>query len=373
MEGASYALKTFGSQDAWMAKLPNEAFNTKEFLLKNINYNRVYKPLTHTYKYVDNINTHLDNCIYTLKPSCDLFHKVDIYFPTNKCCKLKDFLFGIEIEIGGQRIDKIYSKLYEKESDKINSIETILNTNAELFGSQRRVQYTDSHIIVPLYLAPLYDTNLIPFPKHHEIRIRLEGKFTPYCDIEALTLFAECYYVEETYRKIVNDMKHEYVTFQNIIHSDYHHTVLKEGRNEFRLNFNHPVYCIYLWGFDKSLITRISLLLNDTSKYKYRNSMDEEDIVPILPKEETIYYEGSIVPLEYHKQSRGINSEPVFIFFSDTKLNERPKSTVNFSRLDYPTLIIETEQDDEPDIYLCGLNIQGYRCMSGMFGLVYSK
>lgn len=372
MEGACYALKTFGSQDAWMSKLPNESFNAKEYLLKNINYNRVYKPLVHTQSNYISINTKLDTYVYTLKPSCDLFHKVDIYFPITKSCKLKDFLFGIDIEIGGQRIDKIFNKHNEKEKGKhhIGSIETILNINADLFGSQRKVQYTDSHIIVPVYLAPFYDTNLIPFPKHHDIRIRLEGSFETYCDMEKLEIFAECYYVEDTYQKIINDMKHEFLTFQNIIHYDYHLMVLKKGRNEVRLNFNHPVYCIYLWGFDKSLITRISLILNDTSKFKH---LFDEDTMSIIPTEKTIYYEGSIAPLEYHKQSRGITSEPVCIFFSDTKLNERPKSTINFSRLDYPTLIIETEQEDEPDIYLCGLNMQGYRCMSGMFGLVYSK
>lgn len=193
--------------------------------------------------------------------------------------------------------------------------------------------------------------------------IRLEGVFTDIDMSNDIQFYAECYYLDEKQKTQLHTITHNIPTFQN---STYYgeSTVLKKGTNHFKLNFNHPVHSIYFWGFDKTKVKRITLTLNDYNSYKEK------------PQEQpdTIYYDGSIEPLEYYKESRNIFATPTFIFFSDTKMNERPKSMIHFSSLDYPILTIETEQEDEPTFYLNGINIQGYMCIGNeMFGLVFSK
>jgi len=212
-------------------------------------------------------------------------------------------------------------------------------------------------------MAPLHDTNLVfPSCEYQDMKIELIGSFNGLYDKVDIQMYAECYYVDEKGKSQLDKTLIEAPTFQN---STYYgkNTTLKKGVNHFKLNFNHPVHSMYFWGFDKSKITRITLTLNDYNSYEDK------------PKEQpnTVYYDGGIESLEYYKNNRGILATPIFIFFSDSKMNERPKSTINFSRLDYPVLTIETEQENETPFYLNAINIQGYRCSNGMFGLVYSK
>lgn len=361
-QGASYALKTFGSQDVWVNSLSNETFDSRKVLLKDCQYQRVYKKL-----YFKNNMKHSKNkYIYIIDSICDLINNVDVYIPRINNFKLNELVYSIEITFGGQRIDKIYATHYKKDEwllNKKGDIETLLNTSAELIGSRRKVEYTDTHIIVPLHLAPLHDSNLVlPSCEWHDMEIIIEGSFSELYNPNDFQIYANCYYVENNKKHQIHDRFHEFPTYQNITYSGDSH-VLKNGINKFKLNFNHPVHCIYFWGFDKTKIKRITLTLNDYTCY---NKKPEEVY-------NTDYYDDTIIPLEYYKKSRGISAEPVVIFFSETSIYERPKSTINFSRLDYPILTIETEQEDESEFYLNGINIQAYRCSNGMFGLVYSK
>jgi len=353
--GAYYALSAYGAQDEWVKKLPDEAFDAKKSLLKDKDFKRVYQQVA-----FKGFNKKSETgLIYTLDSTCDLIHNVDVYIPIKNINKLNEILYSIEIEIGGQRIDKIYTSpnttLQEWIRDKKGDIETLLNTNAELFDSKRKVSYTETHIIVPLHLAPLHNMNLVfPSCKYHDMKIIFQGDLAGY-SLDDFQIYAECYYVDPRNKFVLQEMTHTFPTYQNIHGIDS--CVLKKGINKFNLHFNHPVHCIYLWGFDKKKVKRITLTLNELGERT----------------EQTVYYDGSLEPLEYHKKSRGINAEPVFIFFSDSNITERPTSTINFSRLDRPTLLIETEQEDEPILYANGINVQGYKCMSGMFGLIYSK
>jgi hypothetical protein len=325
---AYYALRAlYGRQDEWMAGLKDEHFNAQTYFLKNKAYQREYRKL----------ETCKNQNKYIIQKNCDLINNVDLYVASEK-------ITSIEILIGGQRIDKI-----------TGDIETIMNTNAAIFGSNRRVKHTDSHMIIPLHMAPFHDMNLVsPSYQYHELVIIIEGA-------AEVDFYAECYYVHLFDQKIAQ----EGVTYQNQSHyADQN--VLKNGVNTFKLNFNHPMHCIYFWGFDKSKIKRVVLTLNDYSYYK----PSQEGNTAL-----TVYYNGDVELLEYYKESKNIKADPVFIFFSDMKFDKKPKATINFSKLDYPILTIETRDDfqGEQPFYLNGINIQGYKSSCGMFGLVFSK
>lgn len=67
---------------------------------------------------------------------------------------------------------------------------------------------------------------------------------------------------------------------------------------------------------------------------------------------------------------------PIFIHLSPAPLDVYCGSTLNYSRTDYPYLVIETEQccgADGIPIEIVGLCMQGVRICNGMQGLVFSK
>ena len=329
--GGYYSLKTYGSQDVWVKTLSEEAFNLEAYL-KDKHYQRVYQKLAiKSYKKLK-----LENGIrheIRLSHCCHLIHKVDAYIKKSNQ-KLKDVLKRIEVIYGGQLFDKIASE----------DIETQINMNAAILKSNRKVTYIDSSIIVPLHMAPFHDMNLIaPQSAYHDLDIRFEST----CE-EDIELYADCYYIKDYKSPPVECLTLQ----QEDMGGGYS---LKKGTNTFKLYFNHPTVCVYFWGFDKRHITKIQLKLNT----------DPREL------DDTTFYEGGIEPLEYYKHSRGITEEPICIFFTDVDFNKRPNSTVNFSRLDYPELIIESKVDSP--FYLVGLHYQGYRCQNGMVGLVFSK
>jgi hypothetical protein len=162
-------------------------------------------------------------------------------------------------------------------------------------------------------------------------------------------MYGKAYYLDPPDRRKLFDTPHEFTTVQSIAIDC---GKVKKGTNTINVNYlNHPVYMKYFWGFDKSKVTNIRYEINDC-----------------------IYYDGPIEPLEHIKKQRGYGEcEQLMLFFSDDKFNTKPRSTINFSRLDKVVLVIETEQEEETDVYVGAFNIQGFRYMNGMIGLSFSK
>lgn len=345
--GALYGLCARGTQDVWMNKMHPENFNAKLKLLKDVDYQRTYMKLKcdRTTRLRDE-NIHIST--FTIKRQCDLIHNVDMYIAVTDDIRDKsidEIVHSIEIRVAGQRVDKIS-----------RTIKTVIDTNAAIFRSSRTTdKRADSpHIIIPLHMAPFHDFNLAcPSLAHHNIDIEV---CSPY-DLST-NFYAECYYVDNCYRrKEILELFQEFVTIQNAYYHDETH-VVKKGVNKFKLYFNHPMHCMYFWGFDKTKVRNIKLCLN------YLQGSETKPY----------FYDDGIAPLERYKQSIGLgNVEPVIICFSNMDFYNKPASTINFSRLDNPALIIETDQEEETPIYFVGLNVQGYKTINGMMGLVYAK
>lgn len=337
--GAYYALFARGRQDEWMDELSNDKFHGRDQFLNHHDYQRVYAKLECT------VSTST-SCVYTctIYPQCDLINNVDMYITCSSPIEnVNDIITSIETTCGGMRLDILRGDM-----------DTIINTNAEILRTKRIIRrIADNKLVIPLHMAPFYDSNLVsPSLEHHQLTIIIKAKSEISFD-----LFADCYYVvDKTARKTILQSKYEFVTLQHQSYCGKNETV-KKGTNVFKLNFNHPVHCMYFWGFDKSKVQKVTLHLN----------------TPSGDKDAFCYFQGGIDALEYNKHSRGITADPVMMFFSDMVFDKRPKSTINFTRLDSPILVIETEQEEETKFHLIGLNIQGCRTSNGMMGLVYAK
>lgn len=303
----------------------------KKDVLSNNDYQSVYTKVKYTLS-IEKFNDY--KYTFTINRQCDLLGNIDLYVSSDDIRNITQ----IETLCGNEKFDVIHG-----------DIETIINTTGNLFQSKRKVKQDGSKLIVPLHMAP-FNNNLICVEiEENTIKIIIHSKIEL-----SLDLYAECYFLKEQNTRI--DLKYNYyryITCQHQIYDDVN--VMKPGINTYKLYFYHPLHCIYFWGFNKTKIKRIILRLGKG-------------------KDDIIYYDGGIEPLEYYKESKGIYVEPLMILYSNLELN---KSTINFSRLnnmnnDNPTLIIHTEQEEETPFYLVGVNAQVYETCDNRIRLVFT-
>lgn len=345
---------TYGAQDKWMQSLPEQSFDARKMFLSN-RHQFAYREIETVEKmYESSFSSSSVNgprpktlCLKILK-QCDLLHKIDLCITNPENKKLFDIFNKISVEFGGQRVDCIYLQ----EQYDMNCV-----------IHKRHPTHMNKKSIFPLVLAPLHETNLVsPSLQHHEMVICFEFKNDEDRSLYDISLFGNTYFLEREDRVKVFAQMHEFTTIQSMFVNDCKciETILPDTNTQtetvhtltYNLNyFNHPVYCIYLWGFDKSKVKNVSIKL---------------DSVP--------FYDGAIEPLEHYKMTRIGPMEPIVFFFGEDEFHTRPRTTVNFSRIENGVLELQTTQDPaEVRVHCGGYNIQGFRCMSGMIGLTFSK
>lgn len=280
-------------------------------------------------------------CSYIFKRVCDLVNRIDLVLPNPNKLPLNKIIKSIETEIGGQRLDKIGC------SSESFDIETLINTDCALF--KRKISHVNGKTFVPINMAPLYNHNLIPPScQYHQFKINID--YTQEYEsqhIKDVELYGNIYYLDTQERRNLFNNPHSFITIQ------HQYTGIEKmycGHTGFKLNFNHPLYLIYFWGFDKSKVRNIKICLNGHN-----------------------FYNGSAAALENYKLSRGYDVEPMMFFFSQDDFDKPTKCTVNFSRIDCAQLYIQSDQKEPTDVHIVGLNLQPIRFMSGMAGLAFSK
>jgi hypothetical protein len=145
-------------------------------------------------------------------------------------------------------------------------------------------------------------------------------------DIGSWALFGKRYCIDND--NSILHKRHWFMTVQN-------QRTIPTKEHTVHLDFFNPINLIYFWGFQKSKVKAVTLLLNDR-----------------------IYFEGPLQALEFLKISSGFGHlEPVVMFFSQNRFNERPHGSINFSRINNVKLCIDTDQLDFK-IHVVGLNMQ---------------
>lgn len=335
--GAFLALMAKGRQDVYVDKaLATNAdlFDVKSQFLRE-RHQVVYNKL-------DVKTERQGQCVkLTLKRSCDFVNRVDLVIGGNAiAAPVNRMLQRVDVECGGQRIDCLGG------SDM--DIETQIKTNCVIMNSgkqqqQRRIMHLNERTYIPLVMGMAFVC-----ATNHEHCVYVT--FTEDFDLGKISveLYGNVYFLDTPGRKLLYLKSNDFVTIQNQFCGA---ETIGPGYNSFDLNFNHPVYLIYFWGFDKSKVTNVKLLLNGAA-----------------------FYDGCLNALEYFKTCSGYgDAEPCMIFFSQDRIGEPVRSSVNFSRLDKAQLVITTSQTEESRVYIVGLNMQPVRMMNGLIGLAFSK
>lgn len=334
--GSLMSLLSKGPVDSWL-RYYYERYNGKS-LIDKYDYQVVYGSL-YSDKWSDDRKV-LSICI---EDNFDLLNLVDLYVndTSENMSKLFD---SVEVTVDGIPMDKMHC--WEQ-----------MITTAALHGRTPTDQVIGkkNYCTVPLALAPFHCGNFV-ISEQGRIFINVQFK-EPVPKHVCICFFGHKYYLKLFTNNIylgalkqIKSSPYSFVSYQN----KYCEYDVHKGFNSFRLNFHNPVSHIYFWGIDKTKIrNNVQLKVNGSN-----------------------IYNGSIASLEHIKKNRGLGHiQENIIFFCEpsarlSKNDTKIKSSVNFSRIDYSCLIIDSMVEGK--IKIAALNIVGvsYNNIEKKYGLI---
>lgn len=323
----------------------------------------------------------------------------------------------VELEIGGQRIDKhnatwlrIYDELFRKDNDK-DAYSRLVDFTADEQAADKEIT---KRFFVPLVFFFNRNPGLaIPLIalQYHEVKLNFtfedttnmanSGVMTGASDIADLKLFVDYIYLDTDERRRFAQVSHEYLITQ-IQHTGDESASLASSTQNLRLNLNHP--CKYLaWVFANpakhghfagNAVTRNTTFSDFAAPLKKAKlQLNGHDRAAERPG---AYF-------NYTQPWQTLRARPragVYLYSFALKPDEhQPSGTCNMSRIDNATLVLQYktgtasatsnvanliatagtenawagETGDLTALRLYAENYNVLRIMSGMGGLAYSN
>ena len=320
----------------------------------------------------------------TISRNGDLVHKMYLECDTgtvNKANYGHSMIDNVELEIGGQKIDKHYGHWMETWAELTEpntsgvvaaSVANMVATGADdgtyatkfqkmaAAGGVSAVNVDLGVIFVPLQFwfcrNPGLSLPLIAL-QYHEVKVILTLS-SDYGSTN-LRLWADYIYLDTDERRRFAQVSHEYLIEQ------VQHTAVSTG-SSFDLNFNHPVKEL-IWtdtyasgdytGNEILTGNKWKLVLNGHDRFAERDYR---------------YFTRAQVWQHHTGYGCVMNTDSIAVYSFALKPEEhQPSGTCNFSRIDNAQLKCTTTTGGDMNIYAVNYNV--LRVMSGMGGLAYSN
>lgn len=318
---------------------------------------------------------------------------------------------SVELEIGGQLIDKHYSEWFSIWNE-LSLTEGQKNGYNQMIGNQTNTQpvYNQDYSRTRFYIPLIFWFNRNPgtaLPlialQYHEVKINLELNSlsnvlleqrtesadwvkpfsNPNVSIVSCNLYVDYIYLDTDERKRFANANHEYLIEQ--VQQGGNEAINGASSIDLKLTLNHPIKEL-IWIFQttaaetnlqhfnftdyvstqnsrgiyntlgKNCIESSKLLLNGHDRFESRKGS----------------YFNLVQPYQHHSsipKSPGIN---VYSFAINPE-DIQPSGSCNFSRIDNADLNIEFNGNLTGNIRLYGLSYNILRIMGGMGGLAYSN
>ncbi len=274
-----------------------------------------------------------------------------------------DILLFLRWQVGGESysscniyvlefLNWLFGKELEIKNDSSFSKKNFL-LSAESNDSAKK----DDYLYLPLSSnINVYNTNTTLF---HDYTLNLNFKGTYLSLLKKLNKRIELLYKEYD---IKNNELTEKFNFnpisnaQKFIQEQIYHNIIEGNANELkktRLMFNHPIFCLFVYGFEKEDISDLQIIFD--GKYVY-------DLI-LKEKKPKIYVLEFADPLLFNT----IFSEPI----SNTDIFN--KKTINFSRIDNCEIRFKKTNNKSFEFNVAGLNYNYMRILSGMAGMCYGS
>ena len=322
---------------------------------------------------------------------------------------------SVVIEIGGQQIDKHYSDwLYiwnelSLPKGKKYAYQTMVGADKDILSNK------DTTLYIPLEFWFCRNVGLsLPLIalQYHEVKVKIEFESKVNCILSGTTpdnianitnasLWVDYIFLDTDERRRFAQLSHEYLIEQLQFTGS---ESLNKGTNRIKLNFNHPCKEL-IWvakskgafkkdrWYDYNLYNAsIGELISMSSTSNYIDGVEPKSesfnnplksaILQLNGNDRFAVREGlyftHVQPYQHHTNVPVNN--PINVYSFALKPEEhQPSGTLNMSRIDTATLMIEAENPgtstdytyDGINIYAVNYNV--LRILSGMGGLAYSN
>jgi hypothetical protein len=279
---------------------------------------------------------------------------------------------SVEVEIGGQRIDKhygdwlhIWNELSQTEGhwNGYRMMVDGYNTDNELSLSSDN-SVTKRTLYIPLQFwfcrNPGLALPLIAL-QYHEVKINVEfgsasdvidglGTPTPTFDAE---LYVDYIYLDTDERRRFAQVTHEYLIEQLQFTGD------ETASSKVKLNFNHPVKELIWAEYNSDGLIKASY----DDAFLQLNGHDRSSSRPAS-------YYTLVQPYQHHERIPTDGMISVYSFALKPE-EHQPSGTCNMSRIDNATLVLNGVDANTLKVFAVNYNV--LRIMSGMGGLAYSN
>tara|TARA_X000000368_G_scaffold378783_1_gene333410 strand:+ start:107 stop:1174 length:1068 start_codon:yes stop_codon:yes gene_type:complete len=355
MAGGLLQLVAYGSQDIYLTGNPQITF-----------FKAIYR--RHTNFSIESIQQSFSgNVGYGKRITCqlsrngDLVHKVYLVFTSGKINPFYSnylSLNNVEIEIGGQIIDKHY-KTWMIIWNELTLPIGKKNGFNEMIG---KTFIQNSKIYIPLEFWFCRNIGLaLPLIalQYHEVKINITFDkdyavgFDLFNLVAGVEIWADYIFLDTDERRRFAQLSHEYLIeqVQNNSYSTTTNNIIAD------LHFNHPVKELIWFGCGN--YSKAKLMLNGIDRFAERDQIYFTHIQP--------YQHHTNIPNTHLLLNGNIN----LYSFALKPEEHQPSGTLNMSRIDTAQLHLKDIENKTVSIYALSYNI--LRVMSGMGGLVYSN
>ena len=383
-------LVAYGAQDIYLTGNPQITF-FKVVYRRHTNFSM--EAIEQTWNGSD---TTSGRCTATISRNGDLVHRMYLEISgtvNTNTDNLSSMITDVELEIGGQKIDKqsgkwmeIWAELTEPNTSGLVAARAAPQVTGTPFqrmsgmGGVRNGGATAANSFIPLQFwfcrNPGLALPLIAL-QYHEVKVILNHLISDTLDAttgRVNKLWADYIYLDTDERRRFAQVSHEY-----LIEQVQEQSLAAAQTND--LNFNHPVKEL-IWARGSAAgdgRTTTSLLLpfnafGDTAHIKL-NGHDR-----FAPRDSRYFTRTQV--WQHHTGGGGLNSagaagagnsnDSIAVYSFALKPEEhQPSGTCNFSRIDNAQLITSAAIPATTHIYAVNYNV--LRIMSGMGGLAYSN
>jgi hypothetical protein len=267
---------------------------------------------------------------------------------------------SVELEIGGQRIDKQYGdwmyiwnelSLPSGKTTGYSTMVDAINGTTTLYVPLEFWFCRNPGLALPLIAL-----------QYHEVKVNLEfatAAVSELTSLDSASLWVDYIFLDTDERRRFAQLSHEYLIEQLQFTGE---ETITSGASRVKLNFNHPVKEL-VWVQQNGTAPAGTYVACDTAKLQL-NGHDRF-------AERAGEYFTLVQPYQHHTNIPTVAGINVYSFALKPE-EHQPSGTLNMSRIDTATLALSTAATvDCLRVYATNYNV--LRVMSGMGGLAYSN
>lgn len=389
MGGGLMQLVAYGAQDVYLTGNPQITFFKVVYRRPtNFAMECIEQTLNGTVGYGNRLTA-------TISRNGDLVHKM--HFEVTPGTDVSDLSFGglsgnyghglfkeIEVQIGGQRIDKHYSQWLQVWSELTQYDPRPSDASITQYQKMTATVGTKASTITDTFVGP--DKILVPLQfwfnrnpglalplialQYHEVKLVIDlasgSDFTAApSDSFSLKLWVDYIYLDTDERRRFAQTSHEYLIEQLQFTGT---ETLSSGNSSLRLNFNHPVKEL-VWTVESASAKPADCIFNaPQSSAVAKLQLNGHDR---FAEQDSLYF-TRMQPWNHHSNIPANDVVSVYSFALKPE-EHQPSGTCNFSRIDNSTLKLTNYGSGSEIVRVFAVNYNVLRVMSGMGGLAYSN